>query len=263
MIVKRGGNYKKKLNGHKKLITLIFITIALPLTIFLALSRQNLLSSAASASCVSNVDPNNGVPSTGFVGLVMIPQLAQPPQPAPKYVKADIRLRGGRGSVWVMLSGTGGSLSVAQMAILDRGAGPRFVAIYGNGNPGEAGSSYTECDLGPADRKLHSLRVNRGNGKFRFNIDGGAAKLIIPDNLSWPTTRASAMAEVHNNPMPTVRVANVETNLPRVKNDWNNQVVGTDGKAAVDSGRVRWDHLIEGAEGLNTYDGFWIDWPRE
>ncbi len=69
------------------------------------------------------------------------------------------------------------------------------------------------------------------------------------------------MAEVHDTPMPAVRVANVKTDLPRVKDDWNNQVVGADGKAAVDAGRVRWDHLIEGPEGLNTYDGFWIDRP--
>lgn len=149
-------------------------------------------------TCTTDVDHDGGQPSTGFVGLLA----PRPPDSGAQWVRADLRLYSGRGSVWVALTGTGGALSLVQLGMLERADGPRLFLAHGWGEPGTG--HYTECDMGPADRLLHTFRVGRSGGFFRLLIDG-VTVLTLVDDLPWPTNRAQVMSESHAPAMPGIK----------------------------------------------------------
>ena len=186
-------------------------------------------------------------PSTGFVGISAPRSL----DPSAYAIRADVRLISGRGSVWVALTGFDGTLAVAQAGMLDRGAGPRVFLAWGNGDPGQPGSHYTECDHGPGDHEFHDFRVSRSGGFVKFVMDGLPLLWLTdtPENIPWSTGYAQTFAESHSATMPGGKVLHLLVDGAMSSSFGQTQGIGNDAT-------VVWFAGI----GINDPDGFRV-WP--
>ena len=192
------------------------IALALILSLLAGAATPSFTRAVNPAICSESVD-------SSFLGFVKVWSPNGPEGPFRTAV-ADIDWNGGANdtSAWVMLANIGGSISVAQVGIMEC-PDPVYFAAWGWGDPFQPGSFYEERTFGPVDTTIkHNFRVARGSTSdtLRFSIDGVEVLRLDPDPLPWRTTTARVSAESHDGDcLPSVKVTNAHTGGGHVM-DW-------------------------------------------